>query len=399
MSWSQKQIEYFRDSTRSFNVSIGAVSSGKTYAQILRWIEYIYNEVPKGCLLLMSGKTGESLYDNVVRDMELFTAGDCRVYRQPLRVVVQSRGIEIACADAHNEKSWGRIQGKTVYGWLADEITQHPASFTRMAQARCRGDGKVWPKFWTGNPDIPSHYIKTDYIDNENLDLGHWQFGLQDNPVLTDEYKTELRSSYHGVYRARYIGGEWVLAEGAVYPGFDEGTHVVSRPVTAEKIRAIDFGFTNPFVCLWGCIDEDGRVHIYDEHYEAKKLIAYHAAKIDDRGPVRRSVGDHDAQDSAELRDKGIHIANARKDVSSGIQFVTARLALAGDGRPRLTIDPKCSNLRREMTGYRWTDAKDGVSPKEEPMKANDHAVDALRYLIMELDYSSKPHVSVPVAL
>ena len=386
---SQKQIDYLRESHASFNIASGAVSSGKTFAQILRWYTHIY-DVPNGSLLMMSGKTSESLYDNVVRDLVALNPYDIIVQRQPLRIRVISKGIEIACADAHNERSWGRIQGKTVFGWLADEVTQYPYNFVKMAQSRCRGGGEVWPKFWTCNPDQPEHYIKREYIENDNLDVKNWHFTLDDNPILSEEYKNELKSSYSGVFYDRYILGKWVLAEGMVYDEFDPSIHIVkpcSLPESWERIRGIDFGYTNPFVCLWGAVDYDGRLYIYDEHYQSRALMKTHAAAIKARGNNDcLTVADHDAQDNAELREEGISTKNAKKDVIIGLQKVKARMKVQQDGYPRLFITSNCKNLIREMGLYRWNEARNTGNEKEEPMKENDHAMDALRYMVMELD-------------
>ena len=389
MALSQIQNDYLHNSNASFNIATGAVSSGKTFVQILRWDAFVFKEVPPGSLLLMSGKTAESLYDNILRFWQTIDPAGIYVNRSPLRVKIPSRDIEIACADAHNETSWGRIQGKTVYGWLADEITQYPYSFVKMAQSRCRGEGKTWPKFWTCNPDHPEHFVRREYIDNENIDVKSWHFTLDDNPVLSDEYKRELKASYSGVFYDRYILGKWVLAEGAVYSEFDQNLHVVDAvdlPDDWMRIRGIDFGYTNPFVCLWGAVDYDGRLYIYDEHYQAKALMKVHAEAIKRRpGRFAWSVADHDAQDVAELRAEGIETKHAKKDVSFGIQKVKARLKVQPDGYPRLFISRKCKNLLRELGLYRWADTRVG-NEKEEPLKQDDHAMDALRYMVMELD-------------
>ena len=389
---SAKQLSYLKGSTHGFNVASGAISSGKTFVQILRWYKHIY-DCPDGSLLMASGKTAESLYDNVLRDLEKINPNDIKVYRQPQRVKVLSKKIEVACADAHDERSWGKIQGKTVFGWLADEITRHPKNFITMALGRCRGEGKVWPKFWTCNPESPEHYVLKDYIQNENIDIRNWHFVLDDNPILSDEYKDEIKSVYTGVYYDRYILGKWVLAEGMVYEEFDPGANIIEPLVLPDswmRVRGVDYGYTNPFVCLWGAVDHDGRLFIYDEHYQAKTLIKDHAHVINNRiGQYAWTVADHDAQDNAEMRDQGIYTRNAKKDVILGIQKVKRRLVMQPDGYPRLFISRTCKNLLREFGLYRWADPKEGRNDKEEPIKENDHAMDALRYMVMELDIGS----------
>ena len=387
----EKQKDYLKHSHASFNIAEGAISSGKTLVQILRWLAHCYR-VPDDSLLLMSGKTNESLYDNVIRDMLRYQPipGDIRKHVSPLRLSIRSKNIEIACADASNEKSWGRIQGKTVFGWLGDEVTQYPENFVKMAQGRCRGDGQIWPKFWTCNPATPRHFIKTDYINSTKLDVRTWHFELDDNPILSDEYKTELKASYTGLYYERYILGRWVVAEGAVYPEF--GTHNVKSfevPDEWQRVRAIDYGYTNPFVCLWGAVDEDKRLWIYDEHYQPKELIDGHVEQIKRRaGAFAWTVADWDAQENAELNAKGIPTRRAQKDVEIGLQKVKLRLIEQADGMPRIIIHPRCKHTIQELSEYQWTpQSRAGGNLKEEPLKEHDHTCDALRYMVMEIDH------------
>ena len=394
---SKKQRNYLQNSDHSFNIQSGAVSSGKTHTQILRWYKHIYDS-PDGCLLLMSGKTSESLHDNVIRDLVKMNPTDIVMSGSPLRLKVRSKNIEIACADTHNEASWGRVQGKTVCGWLADEVTQAPENFVKMAQSRCRGEGKVWQKFWTCNPDMPEHYIMQDYILNDGLDCKVWDFTMDDNPILSKEYVDELKASYSGVFYDRYILGKWVHAEGMVFDEYSRAEHIIKNrefPEHWRRVRGIDFGYTNPFVCLWGVIDEDDRLIIYDEHYKSKALMEYHANAIKNRDEGHNynydfTVADHDAQDNAELQALEVYTKNAKKEVIAGISAVKSRLKLAGDKKPRLQITDNCVNVIREMGLYRWQNIRKG-NEKEEPLKENDHTMDALRYIIMELDRGGQP--------
>jgi len=405
---SKKQTDFLFKSTASFDICSGAVASGKTYVSNLRFYNHIY-DCPDDCLLLLTGKTSESLHDNVILDLLKFDAiKDFEFHRMPSRIFVKSKGIEIACVGAYNEKSHDRIRGKTVAGWLADEVTTYPENFVKMAQSRVRHSGKTWPKIWTCNPEHPEHFILKDYIQNPDLDVKTWWFEIDDNPVLTTEYIDELKNSYSGVYYDRMILGKWVLAEGSVYEEFRRDVHVVDNfkiPFNWPRIRGIDYGYTNPFCCLWGAIDPDGRLYIYAEHYKSKMLLKQHAEIIKLRDlevyngkeyDVRYSftVSDHDAQDNAEMASLGIATHNAQKDVITGIQKVKNRLKVQGDGRPRLYITKACPNTIKEFFTYRWNEKKPGKNEKEEPIKDLDHAMDDLRYMIMELDYSSRPKVT-----
>jgi len=409
---SAKQQDYLLNSTHSFNISSGVVSSGKTFAQILRWIDFIYNETPNNCLLMMSGKTKESLYDNVIRDMQsLDSINDLKYDKNPQRLTVLSKNIEIACASADNERSWGRIQGKTVYGWLADEIVQHPKQFVKMAHSRCRGGGVPSPKFWTCNPDSPSHFIKTDYIDNQKIDVKNWFFGFQDNPLLSQEYIDELKNSYTGVFYQRFCEGKWVLAEGVIYDKFHRAQHVVDTyPVREvnEYIIGIDWGYANdhPLVLsLIACTND--AYYVIDELYIEQQLIDKTLVEILlNRGwlklPFKRWNGykwvDTEGRPSAAYPDSArpdlinqfykltnIPTYPAVKDVEDGIQAVQRRFVPQGNNRYGLYFLSKCINHIREFELYRWDQFQSGDG-KNVPLKKNDHCPDSIRYAIYTRD-------------
>ncbi|MFK5282229.1 hypothetical protein ACI3PL_21975, partial [Lacticaseibacillus paracasei] len=57
-------------------------------------------------------------------------------------------------------------------------------------------------------------------------------------------------------------------------------------------------------------------------------------------------------------------------------------MLVQGDGRPKLCIFAKCANLIREIIGYQWPHGSATRNPADIPMPVNDHALDALRYLL-----------------
>jgi len=184
------------------------------------------------------------------------------------------------------------------------------------------------------------------------------------------------------------IKGRFAAFFGAVYKTFNRAVHVVKPfeiPADWPRYRAIDFGFNNPFVCLWLARDPDKRWYVYSEHYQARETLAYHAEwmkKISGTEKYRATWADHDAQDACELRNLGIPTMPAKKDVHLGIEAVQATLKVQDDGRPRLFIFKTCTNTTREIGGYKWAEGTETKDAKDEPMKVNDHTCDCLRYAI-----------------
>jgi len=214
----------------------------------------------------------------------------------------------------------------------------------------------------------------------------------RENKYLDKDFVQSLEDSYTSEYAAQEIDGQFVTFEGLVYTEFSHDTqegniqnwdsHITDQ---WQRVRGVDFGYTNPFVCLWGAIDPDGRLYIYDEHYKTKQLIKEHANTIlSVKGDFKWTVSDWDAQERAELESVGVSTIRAQKEITLGIQKVKSRLKRQADGKPRLVIHPRCVNTIKEFSGYRWNPTMRGG--KEEPIKEADHAMDVIRYMTMEID-------------
>ncbi len=293
-------------------------------------------------------------------------------------------GNKVHCFGSDSADSYKAITGMTAHGWYGNEVTLSHENTIAEAFSRISGAGAR--VFWDTNPDYPEHPVKLQYVDKSGEQLSSGQirvlshhFTVEDNPFLPADYLENLKATTpRGMWYDRRIKGLWVAAEGLVYELFDRNEHVVKPfeiPASWARYRSIDFGYTNPFVCLWGAVDHDGRLYIYDEHYEAQRLIPDHATAIKRRGgEYGATIADHDAQERAELASCGIATQAARKDVAIGIQRVAERLVVQKDGYPRLFITANCLNLIRELGQYAWEERKADKPVKEEPRKVNDHA-------------------------
>jgi len=260
------------------------------------------------------------------------------------------------------------------------------------------------------NPAAPSHWLNVRANDGG---MARLLSRHQDNPLLhksTGE-ATKAGAAYivnlgrlSGLRRMRLLEGRWAAAEGLVYDEFDPAVHLIDSfeiPQDWTRIRSIDFGYTNPFVCQWWALDGDGRMYLYRELYGAGRLVSEWAREIKSYPDhVVTTVADHDAEDRATLAAEGIHTIPARKAISSGIEAVKRRLAVAGDGRPRLFVlrdvlvsrdealheagKPCCT--AEEIEGYVWPKGQDGKPNKEAPVKDDDHGMDTLRYAVAHVD-------------
>jgi phage terminase large subunit len=310
---------------------------------------------------------------------------------------------------------------------FADEATELTVTDWETLGTRLRNGKLGWQQqIAATNPAQPTHWIKQRAAQGRMRMLTSLH---RDNPayVRTDGTLTPAGRDYMakldaltGVRRLRLRDGIWAAADGLIYEGFDPAVHVVdAQPIPPEWPRwwSIDFGFTNPLTCQFWAEDADGRLWLYREIYRTRRLVEDHARDIlalvtDDHGAwteprPRAVICDHDAEDRATLeRHLGMSTAAAKKGVKSGIQAVQGRLKLAGDGRPRLFLmrgalverdkalaaakKPCCAE--EEVTGYVWA-VKPGGELKEEPVKKDDHGMDAMRYMVAARDTGSEPRV------
>jgi phage terminase large subunit len=286
--------------------------------------------------------------------------------------------------------------------WLEEANAFSRLDFDEIL-ARMRGKAADWRQIiLTTNPDSPAHWIHQDLILGSGANV--YYSSAQENPHNPPDY-AETLSRLTGVLADRLVRGLWVQAEGAIYGTFDAEIHVIDPfeiPNDWRRLRAIDFGYTNPFVCQWWALNGDGDMFLYREIYHTGRTVRAHAEQIralSEGEPIEATICDHDAEDRATLAENGIINQAADKRVSIGIERVKERLRKRESGKPRLCImcdclveiDPVLEQKKlpvstlAEISGYVWANHK----TKEVPVKENDHGCDAMRYAAMYVDGGS----------
>jgi PBSX family phage terminase large subunit len=428
---STKQIDSIRQSRAPLNVWTGAIRSGKTVASLLRWMMYI-RTAPTGGRLVMVGKTKDTINRNVfsvLKDERIFGALAKEVHYTPGANLAVILGRQVDIIGAHNVDSEERLRGLTCVGAYVDEATLLPENFWVQLLGRLSVDGAKL--FATTNPDNPAHYLRRDYLlraDNPAMGLRHWHFTIDDNPALSAAKKAAYKAQFTGLFFKRFILGQWVAAEGAVFDMWDEESHVIPRqrlPMIDRWISAgVDYGTTNPFAGLMVGLGVDNKLYVTDEyrydsrqHHRQKTDRQYaealrgwlgnievpHAAvvdtltgeRIDRRGvePEFVCVDPSAASFIRELVDEGTLLpTKARNAVLDGIRTVSSLLALH-----RLYVVDTCKALINEFPGYAWDDkkAKEG---HDVPIKLDDHSLDALRYAVHTTEGAWRPHVMYDLA-
>lgn len=249
---------------------------------------------------------------------------------------------------------------------------------------------------------------------------------VSDNPSVDKGYQLRL-NRLPADERRMLRDGDWDVYSGQRFRHFRRAIHVIDPeelPLPLGGVRramGVDYGLDAPFAALWGARLSDGLVVVYRELYTAGLTPAEQAAAIaaaevpgerDTRRPIPialdpstwardphnklppkppgsvRVSAEDDGPPPGSIASKyrdvfGSAVVKARNDRLAGVALVSDKLRVReGDGLPRLLIYSSCRNLLRTLPAL----PRDQRRPEDVDTSAEDHAYDALRYLLMELE-------------
>lgn len=297
-----------------------------------------------------------------------------------------------------------KFQGTSLdYVWFDEEPPYDIYSECRMRVLDKNGD-----IFATMTPLKGMTFVYDEIYMNKFNDPNIWcEFiSWQDNPFISKEAVEAMRASLSADELRSREHGEFLDFGGRVYPEFDENVNVIEPfdvPFEWQDKLSIDPGLKNPLSCHWYAVDYDGNIYVVAEHYDKDKDIEYHSNKIHNiceqlhwhktsNGMVEALI-DSAANQTTLASTKSVSQlfyehnilvnTNVNKDVFSGIQRVKSYLKNSL-GKSKLFIFNTCTNLIKEIKGYRW-------GKGDSPIKENDHSMDELRYYIMSRPENKRP--------
>ena len=372
---------------RRINLLEGSVSSGKTWISLVLWAFWV-KTMPDDGLYMMCAKSLTTLKRNCLLLLQELVGENNFTFSVPAKEG-QLFGRKVLFEGANDARSEAKIRGLTLQGAYCDELTQFPQDFYTMLLSRLRKPGAKL--FATTNPDSPSHWLKANYIDRKDeLDFLDVKFLLDDNTTLPADYVENIKREYTGIFYERFILGNWMLAEGLIYPMYRDA---ISPPPDDWESRAeqmylsIDYGTLNAFAALlWAKID--GVSYAVDGYYYsgrtegATKTDEEYADEIDKRfgrfgnewSKLRVIVDPSAASFIAELRrHKKYLVMQAKNAVLDGIRETASAMA-----QGKIKISPTLKDWQREAEGYVW----DNSSGEDRPVKVEDHYMDSMRYYV-----------------
>jgi len=312
------------------------------------------------------------------------------------------------------EQGRSKMQASSVGGFVF--VEQCPFELITESIARCRDYNFPGAKIAEFTPIDPvlSQPLE-DMLINDSLPEDwavyrcNTECAMEAGHVSRDWYNEFFGMVSPEMRDVRKIGA-FASYEGLIYPTFNTRLHtdtdVMSMLVPGVRhYRAIDWGSgpDNAMVCLWAAKDGVGTWYVYDEYYSTDQNMNYadHASEImsmhdwSDSMYYCQTYVDPASPGLARLfTDMGIYTSSALNSVIEGIEAVRVQLTLK-HGESQIVIDKdRCPNLVRELQTYRWERARNSrLNPKDaapRPLKKDDHACDALRYLIFTNQQSAR---------
>jgi hypothetical protein len=203
-------------------------------------------------------------------------------------------------------------------------------------------------------------------------------------------------------------------ADRLVFAEFDPARHVATAGYHPglPLYRAIDFGYANPFVCLWVQVKDDGgrgagggsgdpdltgvQLRVIGEYVARERPVAEHAREMAarDPGPVAATFADPAGWQRSdvtgtgpcqELARAGLRVRTPRAGILEGVELLRRLLKPRDGGQAGLVVDPSCTWLVRAFQEYHWDESGDGHRNERPAKDGADHPIDALRYLVTGL--------------
>ena len=237
----------------------------------------------------------------------------------------------------------------------------------------------------------------------ESKEWRSWRFTSYENPHNDPKDLNKWRAENDEDTFAQEYLAEFKKLKGLVYKDFHRSTHVIEPkdiPLSWSLFRGIDFGFVNPTAIIFAAISPEGEIIVFDEIYMSGLRTPDIADLIKQRSTGRSFVNtiadSAQRSDIEELQKYGIALYGVSKSTGSRAEdWITYKIRRVAEKLrlKKLFIFNTCTNLIFEFENYKYHEVKEEERVKEIPLKVNDHALDALSYLITSLPERIDPQV------
>lgn len=353
----------------------GSSRSSKTYNTVI-WLIWYAMTTPNTTITVCR-KTLPSLKGSVLRDfqeiLDKIGQWEKKCFNKSELIYTFANGSWVEFISCDSEQKLRGRKRKILYVNEANEL-----DFLEWQQLQMRTTEFTVIDY---NPSFTDdHWICSVNQDQRTY---HFITTYKDNPFLEQRVIDEiesLREKNKSLWQIYGLGLQAVI-EGLV---FDTFTEIDEIPSYAKKHRflCIDYGYTNdPTAICEVCICDD-TIYIDEVSYATHMLTGDIIAAL--KGRIHESKYDYkvisesaDPRMVDEIYNAGIDIHPVHKyggSVLAGIQKMQEM---------RIVITKRSQNVKRELKNYVYRQDKNG-NWLNEPIDAYNHAIDAVRYVILE---------------
>lgn len=376
----------YEHSNWKYLINYGAVRSGKTFIDNILFLAELQRVAhdakingDKRPMYILAGYSSNSIQNNVIGELRNSFGIDPKTDRHGHYHMF---GVDVVPTYTGNIRGASAIRGMTAYGAYINEASLATQEAFQEIIQRCSKPGARI--ICDTNPDNPQHWLKTDYIDNDdpNAKIKTFHFVLDDNTFLPEDYRSSLKAmTPSGMYFDRAILGLWVTGEGVVYRDFDQRTMTIDRKDLPDNLTysaGVDWGYDHPTAIEVIGRDDKDNYYLVDEAYgQFKQVDPYWINKAKE---FQQKYGYQmpfwaDTARTEHISNFNQHHINTKygyKNILDGVEKVAGLIKQ----HKLYVVKGAAPNFLSEIYQYIWDD-KTGM-----PKKEHDHAQDAVRYCI-----------------
>lgn len=401
-----KNQEEFHKSKARHKLLIGGVGGGKTYPAIHEAIFHCLENPGHTTLAARNtwDRLNEGLMDDIIRvckktgcmkdfissKKDLILVNDHRIMFRPLSIGQEGfKGMHLSSFIV-DDPDFNKYSEDIsfLFTRLRNPPDEEANRFQSIITANWEGRNWAWRT-----------YMRNREPGGDDT-FAYWICPTTDNPTLHENYISDLEKMHSPEWMDRYVYCKNNTFAGLVFPEFSPQLNGFNREAIKDrkdliKILTIDIGLVNPTAVMKMATD-GAVIFTYGEWYRKgvnpSELIKYlqdelrqthyHKIIIDPSSAKGEQVSGTSMK--RVLQKAGIPTMGGDNAVIAGISLMRD-LICPSSGPPRFYVDlQSCPNWAKEVETYRWKEPKDmdfdAMSFREEPVKKNDHALDASRY-------------------
>lgn len=256
----------------------------------------------------------------------------------------------------------------------------------------------------TFNPWSGSHWLKKRFFDTDSKTVATFSTNYLDNEFLdkTDRAVFErMKKTNPRKYEVAGLGN-WGISEGLVYENWTVGRIKIpdGERYKWKSFYGLDYGYTNDPTGFVGFAANpiDKEMYIFCEFCKKRMLNCDIAEAIKALGLSKERIRADCAEPKSndDLRRLGISritpSVKGRDSILNGIAAINEY---------RITVDPNCVNMIRELSSYIYSD-KSGENGIRLPKDCDNHLCDAMRYAFEDVKHfrpkreDSEPQTAEP---